>query len=233
MNQQDPTNALMNWQSLKEALMHWQGFTHHPAIQYVYLFLMLAGALAFCAALPSVTAEISPQLRTSNQLPRPLGAATSQMFDLLRLAGEIIQRYIVIAIPVVVWHVWRVRRDLPVLIPAYWCWIAIAVLGVPYIIARVYHEHKSQRWGESMEMFIARVLIVTACFALPCFENQINLTWLLSVSALFILAGVAFLFAPLVSVGVDVTSWLQEYPKENTARSHFCPSGRIARPSQG
>jgi hypothetical protein len=35
------------------------------------------------------------------------------------------------------------------------------------------------------------------------------------------LAGIAFLFAPLVSVGVDVTSWLQEYPRERTPRARI------------
>lgn len=209
-----------NQDVLAQALMYWRDFTYHPAIQYVYLFLILAGALAFCAALPSITAEISPRLRASDPDSVALGAATTQMFDLLRLSGEMVQRYIVIAIPVVVLHVGHIANPDHIL-PVYWCWVGMAMLGLLLIGSRVYHKRRAQTPVESLAMFAARILIVVACFALPIFEDQINLTWLLGVSSLFILAGAAFLFAPLVSVGVDVTSWLQEYPTQNTPRARI------------
>jgi hypothetical protein len=234
----DLRNAPFTLEVLRKALMFWQSFTDHPAIHYAYLFLILAGALALCAALPSVTAEIDHKLRDCNDVhvSQALGAATTQMFDLLRLSGEIVQRYVVIAVPIVVWHVWHVGPHQQFLTPAYWspwCWIGIAVLGMGFIISRAYQESQTEIQSEGRDegrdecramavaMFAARVLIVAAYFSLPYFQEQIHLTWLLSVSALFVLAGVAFLFGPLLSVGVDVTSWMQEHPPEFTPRARI------------
>jgi hypothetical protein len=224
--------------------MIWQHFTEHPAIQYAYMFIVLAGALALCATLPSVTAELSAKLRdcTDDGVSPALGCATSQMFDLLRLSGEMVQRYVVIAIPIVVLHVlhvqhvrqvWRVESLQNFLSPAYWsswCWTGITVLGMGFVISRAFQEYRLKREGEredepvflaKISMFAARVLIVAAYFLLPFFQEQINLTWLLSGSTLFVLAGVAFLFGPLLSVGVDVTSWMQEYPTDGTPRARI------------
>ena len=204
---------------LTKALTYWRAWVDHPAIQYLFPFLTLAGALAFCAALPSITAELNPRLRANERVSDALGAATSQMFDLLRLAGEIVQRYMVIAIPIVVWHVWLHRKPQVQWSP--WCGTGMVVLGAAYILSRVYHELRAKTWSGSPAMLIARVLIVLACFALPSILNEISRISFSGTSILFILAGVAFLFAPIISVGVDVTSWLQEYPRQSTPRAHI------------
>jgi hypothetical protein len=217
------------YETLRKALNDWQAFTGDPAIQYAYLFLVLAGAMALCAVLPSVTAEINPRLRacTDDAVSKSLADATSQMFDLLRLSGEIVQRYVVIAIPVVVWHAWRLThtaRRAPVVA----CWVGMVVLGLLFAVAYAYQQFKAETQGTGPAVFVrkevmfgTRILIIVACFILPWFQNDILLNWLLSVSTLFVLAGVAFLFGPILSVGVDVTSWLQEYPENKTPRARI------------
>ena len=217
------------YETLKAAVNDWQKFTCNPAIQYGYLFIILAGALALCAVLPSVTSEINARLRacTDEAVSKSLGDATSQMFDLLRLCGEIIQRYVVIAIPIVVWHASRLTKTAP-RIPTIECWIGMGVLGAAFVGLYTYQEFKAETRSKhpaglaaKVWMFVARILIVLACVALPWFQNDILLTFLLSVSTLFVLAGVAFLFGPLLSVGVDVTSWLQEFPESKTPRARI------------
>jgi hypothetical protein len=216
----------MDFRVLRRALECWKGGTDHPAVQFVYLFFVLAGAMAFCAVLPSVTAEISRRLRSQKGLAEPLSKATTQMFELLRAAGEIAQRCIVIGVPVVIWH-FHAQPHGTVAWPTTACWIGMALIAAVYTGSRINQEFRLSQQNKNYLFSTGRIgvslVIAIVYFALPVFAGVINLTWLLGVSSLFILAGVAFVFAPILSVGVDVTSWLQEQPKECTPRARiFC-----------
>jgi hypothetical protein len=205
-------------QVFTNALGRWEAFTEHPAIGYAYVFLIFAGVLALCAALPSATAENNPQLRACDNVSGALGGATNQMFDLLRFSGEIVHRYVVIGIPAVVWSFWLFNTSSFYQWPL-WFWIAVVLSGVVFISARVYQEFRVGTRSKSPALFVIvpSFIIIAACFLLP----YVNLQPGDPSVYLFILAGFALLFGPILNVGVDVTSWLQEYPRRRTPRARI------------
>lgn len=211
----------------------WYHACRHPWIQFAFLWFIVVSVFLVIAIAPNVRLEIRGVKKGSSGTAPDgtteeaswVGKATDGFYQALGLSGSIIAKLMGILAPLVLWGVaWfhesavqhnaidDTARDV------------IRVLATLYFVITVgWHFLRRQQPVSTKDLFfvVLNAFVTAVSILAVTLQFVLNIVWALPLSALFVLAGVAFVFKTILDAALDVVNWLRVTPRDNNPRGQI------------
>lgn len=211
---------------VQKAASLWYSACQHPWIQFAYLWFIVVATFLAIAMAPNVALEIVGPTKTFTQaFAAWVGRATDALYRGLTFSGLAIAKLMGVLAPLVML---AVAYFFPAVVKhgtigqqGQTLFISVAVVYLVGTITLRMLRLRGQYYWRAVGLAALNAAVTALAIGIVAVEFDLNIVWALPLSALFVLAGIAFIFRTILNAALDVTNWLRLTPRENNPRGNI------------